>query len=146
MSNGRKEIENHVTLLGILNIVWGFLGVAGAMAIVTIMVLPAILANMSREHYYMRVPPEGCAALGIVGIIGTSIAGFMLLVFLPTIVGGIGLLLKKSWARILVIIVSIVHLLAFPLGTALGIYGLWVLWDKSKFDTLIVPPTKDATA
>lgn len=145
MSNGRKEIENHVTLLGILNIVWGFLGVAGVMAVVTIMVLPAILANMWREHYYTGIPPEGCAALGIMSIVGISVAGFMLLIFLPTIIGGIGLLLKKSWARILVIIVSIVHLLAFPLGTALGIYGLWVLWDKSKFDTLIAPPVSDAT-
>jgi hypothetical protein len=33
----------------------------------------------------------------------------------------------KPWARVLAIILSALHLLNIPFGTALGIYGLWVL-------------------
>ena len=47
--------------------------------------------------------------------------------FIPCLVGGIGLLRKKCWARVLIIFVSVEFLFAFPVGTALGAYGLWAL-------------------
>jgi hypothetical protein len=40
---------------------------------------------------------------------------------------GYGLLARKPWGRILGIIAAILALFKFPLGTALGIYTLWVL-------------------
>jgi hypothetical protein len=43
------------------------------------------------------------------------------------IIGGIGLFTKSNWARILVLILSAIDLLNFPIGTALGIYTIWVL-------------------
>ncbi|HEX8879551.1 MAG TPA: hypothetical protein VF749_05950 [Candidatus Acidoferrum sp.] len=38
-----------------------------------------------------------------------------------------GLFERQSWARILGLVLGILALLRFPLGTALGIYTLWVL-------------------
>ena len=35
----------------------------------------------------------------------------------------------KEWARILTIILSCLHILNIPFGTALGVYGLWVLFS-----------------
>ena len=43
---------------------------------------------------------------------------------------GIGLLYFKPWARILGIVLSAIALLGFPWVTLLGIYGLWVLFNK----------------
>jgi hypothetical protein len=43
------------------------------------------------------------------------------------IIGGIGLFARRNWARILVLILSAIDLVNFPLGTALGIYSIWVL-------------------
>jgi hypothetical protein len=43
------------------------------------------------------------------------------------IIGGVGLLRLKSWARYLVLVLSILALLSIPIGTALGIYSIWVL-------------------
>ena len=40
---------------------------------------------------------------------------------------GWGLLQRESWARILALVVGFLALLNVPLGTALGIYTLWVL-------------------
>lgn len=38
-----------------------------------------------------------------------------------------GLLHFRPWARILAIILAVLHIFSFPFGTALAIYTLWVL-------------------
>ena len=43
------------------------------------------------------------------------------------IVTGWGLLERQSWARMLAIVLGCVSLFEMPLGTALGVYTLWVL-------------------
>ena len=63
-------------------------------------------------------------------IILTVLPGLGLLVgglCLLGIVGGIGLFARKNWARILVLILSAIDLVNFPIGTAVGIYTIWVL-------------------
>jgi hypothetical protein len=40
---------------------------------------------------------------------------------------GISLLMRKSWGRVLAIVVAILSLIKIPFGTALGIYTLWVM-------------------
>jgi hypothetical protein len=44
---------------------------------------------------------------------------------------GCALLTRQSWARVLAIIFGIIALIHFPLGTALGIYTLWVLVPRA---------------
>jgi hypothetical protein len=46
---------------------------------------------------------------------------------LPELFAGIGLLKLRPWGRLLALFVSVLSLPAFPLGTLLGGYGLWVL-------------------
>ena len=43
------------------------------------------------------------------------------------LVAGYGLLNRRPWGRIVAIVAAILALIKFPLGTALGIYTLWVL-------------------
>ena len=54
--------------------------------------------------------------------------------FLPGVIAylaaGIGLLKFKGWARILAIIVAIFNVLLFPIGTALAIYTLVIMFNK----------------
>ncbi len=45
----------------------------------------------------------------------------------PSLVGGLGLRQGASWARILLIVAAILMLGAFPIGTGLGVYGIYVL-------------------
>ena len=53
--------------------------------------------------------------------------------FLPGVIAyilaGFGLLKYKSWARILAIILAILNLILFPIGTALGIYTLVIMFN-----------------
>ena len=46
----------------------------------------------------------------------------MALLGLPGLLAGYGLLTRKPWARILAIVVGILSLLNFPVGTAIGLY------------------------
>jgi hypothetical protein len=60
-------------------------------------------------------------------IVGTAVAALLGLLAVPGLVAGFGLLARKSWARILAIVVAILGLLNFPLGTLIGLYVIWVL-------------------
>jgi hypothetical protein len=72
-------------------------------------------------------------AMRIFSFMGTLAGLFLLLVSVPEIVGGIGLLKRRSWARILLLILAVLELMRIPLGTALGVYTIWVLvQDESK--------------
>lgn len=66
-------------------------------------------------------------AMLITGAVGAGIASLLLVVSLPGMFAGIGLLKMQPWARIVAIIVGVLHILSFPFGTALGVYTLWVL-------------------
>ncbi len=46
------------------------------------------------------------------------------------IAGGWGLLTRKPKARHAMLLVSLFNLLAFPIGTAVGLFGIWVLGHK----------------
>ena len=66
-------------------------------------------------------------------------------VYLRSVLGalvGIGLLRRERWARLLAIVVSILNLIKFPLGTALSIYTLWVLVPSQsamEYDAVAAP-------
>ena len=50
-----------------------------------------------------------------------------MLLGIPGIVAGYGLLRGTAWGRILALVVGFLGLVNFPLGTAIGIYTLWAL-------------------
>jgi hypothetical protein len=58
------------------------------------------------------------------------VAGFIWLTSILDVIAGIGLLKRRNWARILGIIGGILDLLAIPVGTAIGIYTIWILTKK----------------
>jgi hypothetical protein len=66
-------------------------------------------------------------AMLVTGAVGTFIAVVLAILALPGVITGFGLLKFRPWARIVGIVLSALHLFAFPIGTALGAYGLWVL-------------------
>jgi hypothetical protein len=60
----------------------------------------------------------------VVGLVIVAIAGFFLLT-------GWSVLKQKPSGRTLGIIASCLSLLSFPLGTALGVYGLWFFFGDA---------------
>jgi hypothetical protein len=72
--------------------------------------------------------PDAAVAIPMMGAIGGFVMIVLLALSIPGIIAGIGLLSYQPWARILTIILSILDLVSIPFGTALGIYGLWILF------------------
>jgi hypothetical protein len=66
-------------------------------------------------------------ALYVTSIVSICVSGFLIVLALPGIVAGIGLLQFKPWARILALVLAVFDLFNFPLGTLLGIYMFIVL-------------------
>jgi hypothetical protein len=121
-------MREHIKILGILNIIMGGLTALGGLIVLLATGSIASLIVMglqdSGEAENARI------AAPIIGVIGVVIGVFLLVLALPAILGGWGLMNYRSWSRILMIVVSGLSLLHFPLGTALGIYGLWVLLNE----------------
>lgn len=65
--------------------------------------------------------------IGVTSGISFTIAVVLLGIAAPGLFTGFGLLGMRPWARPLGIVLAIVHLPGFPMGTALGVYSLWAL-------------------
>jgi len=135
-------MREHVKILGILNIVMGSLTALGGLVVLLATGSIASLIVMGLQD---SGDADGARfAAPLVGVIGSIIGIFLLALALPAILGGWGLLNYKSWSRILMIVISGLSLLHFPIGTALGIYGLWVLLNEQSRQLLesdgVFPP------
>jgi hypothetical protein len=111
-------MESHVKAVGIIHIAFSALGIIMAIIIFSVLNIVAKIPDVDEE------------AIRILQIIGVVLPWFFIVFSLPGVVGGIGLLKFQGWARILVLILSFLDLLNFPIGTAVGIYAIWVLFDK----------------
>jgi hypothetical protein len=93
--------------------------------------------------FLLLAGPSTAAAYGpISGYMVTGWMVLMLVLAIPSIVVGIGLMSFQRWARAMATIIAILELLNFPLGTALGIYALWVLLS-AETDPLFSPRFKE---
>ena len=131
-------METHAKVLGILNIVFGGLGLLGAAVLMIVFGGVTGLVTTSGD-------PDAAVAASIVSVTGASIVLIMILTSLPAIFIGLGLYRLRPWSRIAGIVLSILSLLAFPVGTALGIYGLWVLFSADGQKLFGVMPATPAT-
>ncbi|MBI3964423.1 MAG: hypothetical protein HY329_02220 [Chloroflexi bacterium] len=130
-------MRSHVKALGVLYLVLGVLGVLVAILAVIVLGGAAGIVSTAAD------PQDAAVAVPILGIVGSMVALVLLVLSAPSIIVGYGLLKARPWARIGGIVLSILNLAGFPVGTIIGIYGLWVLLaanTKMLFDT---PPAPD---
>jgi hypothetical protein len=114
-------MAGHVRVIAWLHVVFGALGLCVAVAMLVLFGGIAGLVGLTGHS------PDARVAIPILGVVGSVLAFVIALVSLPGLIAGIGLLNLRPWARILTIILSALHLLNVPLGTALGVYSLWAL-------------------
>jgi fructose-specific phosphotransferase system IIC component len=73
-------------------------------------------------------------ALPILGLVGTAGLVFFAVLAVPGLLAGYGLLKRKKWGQILGIVDGILNLFNIPVGTALGAYTLFILFQDSAND------------
>jgi hypothetical protein len=113
------RVARHVQLLAILWLVISGLRVGGGGIL-----LGLALTVFSPSAMPAASPP---GAPGFLQPLFMVLGGYVLLQALVGFAAGWGLLQRESWARTLTLVLGILALLDFPLGTMLGIYTLWVL-------------------
>jgi len=112
-------MESHVRILGWLNIFFGILGLLAALAILGGSMAVSSILGVSGD--------EALLPMHIVALIGGALAVFTLLLSLPALLLGYGLLNFRPWARVVGFIFAAFALLHVPIGTILGLYTFWVL-------------------
>jgi hypothetical protein len=118
-------LAKHVQILGIIWIVISFLRLIPAAVVLWIGHggIPFLTVPMRGfGNPFLTMPMRGFL-VPILGAVGAYLA-------LTAIIGllvGWGLLDRRPWARMFAIVLGCLKLIDFPLGTALGIYTLWVL-------------------
>jgi len=115
-------MASKINTVGILWIILGVLSILGA-AFVGLSG-GAFLAGMKGAAG--STPSDAAPAAVMAGFMGI-IAAACLIFGIVEIVAGMALRKHRSWARIVIIILSILNLFAFPLGTIVAIYSLVVL-------------------
>jgi len=112
-----SRVTQHLNVLGILWIVYSMLRLIPGLVLMGIgsMRFPFLLAPVPGFLHGLLGP--FLSALGL-GISALAFAG---------VIAGWGLMAHSSWARMLAIVLGCISLIHMPLGTALGIYTLWVL-------------------
>jgi len=109
------RMKKHVTVVGVIHIAFGVLGLIGALTVF-------FALHFARGFVSNEEIPE--MVLSMLAVSLPLLIGFMSTLGL---VGGIGLMAYKNWARYLVIIVAAIGCLNIPIGTLKGVYSLWVL-------------------
>ncbi len=130
-------MDTHVKVLGVLNIVWGGMGLIGALIVFTVLGGTAGLVAATEQS------EDALLAVSILSLLAIFVSILILVLSAPSVIIGVGLLKFSAWARVLGIVLSILHLISFPIGTALGAYGLWVLLNERSarlFDRTISRP------
>jgi hypothetical protein len=110
----------HVRILGWIfiacGVLWGILGM--------VVIFAGQLLRRLPIEWPTDIPVDAASlATSITAAVGVA---------LVVVAGGIaaagaGLLYYRAWGRVAGIIMGVIMLLEFPLGTAVGIYALWVL-------------------
>jgi len=106
-------MDKHVKIVGWLWIVNGVASVLMAIIGLTVINWPGMIPE-ARDSI---LASTGALCFFLPGIIAYVVTGY-------------GLLKYKSWARILAIILAILNLILFPIGTLIGIYTLVIMFNK----------------
>lgn len=117
---GKNRVREHVKLVGILWMAYSALHLVGG--VVILLVAKFVVLRIGAMPG--GPPPE--MMVWIAPLI--SVVGWLVLAKAAVgLFAGWGLLQHEDWARVFGLVVGFLALLNVPIGTALGIYTLWVL-------------------
>jgi len=121
-----QRLDGHKRVLGILYIISAAFLMLGMFLLNTLMSLIFSFAFDEMNGEEQKVAEFVMALVAY-------LPGIILLFFaLPTLIAGIGLLAKQRWAVVLSLIVGCLKLFSFPIGTAIGIYAIWIFSEDQK--------------
>ena len=113
-----QQLQVHVPVVAWLLIALNSMVLLAALGMFALMMSAAGLVRASEARM-------------ILPIIGTIIPMVMVGLTLPDFIAAFGLLARKRWGRILGIVVGVLNLPGFPIGTLIGGYAIFVLMQDA---------------
>jgi ABC-type sulfate transport system permease component len=121
-----QRLDGHKKVLGILYVISSLLTALG------MLILNALLSFVFSFAFQEIDPEEQRIVELVMGLMQYLPAIVIVLFVLPTLIAGIGLLTRQSWATLLALIIGCLKLFSFPIGTAIGIYAIWIFSEDQK--------------
>lgn len=119
-------LEGHKRILGILYLIGGTLSLLGMLFLnlflSTIFSFALNEVNADEKEIIEFI-------LSIVQYVPIIV---IVLYSIPTLIAALGLLTGKSWSMLFALIVGCFKLFSFPIGTAIGIYAIWIYSEDQK--------------
>lgn len=129
-------MEQHVRMLAYFYMVVGVLG--GLIALILLIWLGGFEGIMAVAE---RADFASGPFLQVLRFLGSGLTVIMLLLAVPSVIVGVGLLNFRGWARSLAMVISTLQLANFPLGTGLALYSFWVLMSQETEPLFTDPPS-----
>ncbi len=107
-------MEKHVNVIAALRIGFSILGLVVGIILFIVLYIIGDFADENEAKFVLT-------------LIANILIIFFIMLSIPGIIAGIGLLRRKEWARILTLILSVFDLFNIPIGTAFGVYSIWAL-------------------
>lgn len=119
-------LDGHKKVLGILYVVSAVLTIFGMVLLKTILAFVFSIALDEANESDRRVIE---LVLSFVQFLP-----YLIIIFfsLPTLIAGIGLLTRQSWAPVFALIMGCLKIFSFPIGTAIGVYAIWIYSEHHK--------------
>jgi putative Mn2+ efflux pump MntP len=122
-------MDHHKKVLGIIYII------TASLSILIMLLVSAFLGTLF--EFIIDKAKEEDAEL-VLQAVRTLVTGVIwvvtIFVSIPSIIAGIGLLNKQRWALTLALILGCLKLISFPIGTAIGVYSIWVYTETTRLE------------
>ena len=127
------EMRKHITAVGAIHIGFGIIGLFAAFVVLVILVgTGALVLAIEGDELPLTIMASVAVFVGLI----------MGILSLPAIIGGIGVLKHKNWARYLILIIAVFNLFNIPVGTAVGIYSIWALMQDETENLFSAEPSE----
>ena len=120
--------KTHQKILGAILIGYSFMVIIGAISLFVAM-------------NFVKMFVEEDNVVNLVTVFSKIFGFVMLAVSVPGIIAGAGMLSEKEWAKTMSLIMGILFLISFPIGTIIGIYAIWFSAQQVIKDKLPVMAT-----
>lgn len=124
------RLDGHKKILGILYVVSAVLTITGMILVKAILsiVFSFVLDEANADD--RRVIEMALSLM--------QVLPYLIIIFfsIPTLIAGVGLLTRQRWATLFALIMGCLKLFSFPIGTAIGIYAIWIYSEDHKLNAL----------
>jgi hypothetical protein len=115
-----KQRSDGVAIIAIYQFIVGFLSLLGICGLLSIPLIVGASTAAARVE-------GGAIATAIVSTVMIFVAGILLLAAVANVIIGWGLWKQREWGRIGALVLAVLGLLKFPVGTIIGALIIWYL-------------------